>query len=83
MVTELTLRLLPEVANQPDELRRAVSRKGGIPLSDLSHVEILNRSVDARQRTVFVQLRVNAYVKEAFVERPIVPPDAPNVANAE
>jgi uncharacterized FAD-dependent dehydrogenase len=83
MVKELTLRLLPEVANQPDELRRAVSRKGGIPLSELSHVDILNRSVDARQRTVFVQLRVNAYVKEEFVERPIVPPDAPNVANAE
>lgn len=83
MVKELTLRLLPEIANQPDELRRAVSRKGGIPLSELSHVDILNRSVDARQRAVFVQLRVNAYVKEDFVERPIVPHDAPNVSAAE
>lgn len=83
MVKELTLRLLPEIANEPDELRKAVARKTGVPVSDLSHVDILNRSVDARQRTVFVQLRVNAYVKETFVERQVVPPDAPNVANSE
>lgn len=83
MVKELTLRLLPEIANEPDELNQAVARKAGISLKDLSHVEILNRSIDARQRTVFVQLRVNAYVKEAFTERPIVPPDAPDVSNAE
>jgi uncharacterized FAD-dependent dehydrogenase len=83
MVKELTLRLLPEIANEPDELNQAVARKAGISIKDLSHVEILNRSIDARQRTVFVQLRVNAYVKEAFTERPIVPPDAPDVSTAE
>jgi len=83
MVKELTLRLLPEIANEPDELNQAVARKAGVSVKDLSHVEILNRSIDARQRTVFVQMRVNAYVKEAFVERPIVPPDAPDVSNAE
>ncbi len=83
MVKELTLRLLPEIANEPAELNQAVARKAGISIKDLSHVEILNRSIDARQRTVFVQLRVNAYVKESFVERPIVPPDAPDVSNSE
>lgn len=83
MVNELTLRLLPEIANEPEELNQAVARKAGISIKDLSHVEILNRSIDARQRTVFVQLRVNAYVKEAFVERPIVPPDVPDVSTSE
>lgn len=83
MQKELQLRVLPEIAGRPEQLQTFVSNKAGIPESEIRHIEILKRSIDARQKQVIVNLKVQVYINEDFEELPISLPDYPNVANAE
>ena len=64
MIQELQLRVLPQVAADSDHLRQYVANEYGIALSALKGVRILKRSIDARQRVVFVNLKVRLYVNE-------------------
>ncbi len=83
MQKELQLRVLPEIAGQPDQLQKFISRKEGIPEDEIRHIEILKRSIDARQKQVIINLKVQVFINEDFVEEPITLPDYPHVSNAE
>src|SRR6056297_149166 len=83
MLRELQLRVSPETANRAEFLEKHVSDHSGIPVSDIRHVEILRRSVDARQKNVMINLKVRVYVDEDFVEKTVRPPDYSNVDNSE
>jgi len=83
MLRELQLRVSPETANRAEFLEKHVSDHFGIPVSDIRHVEILRRSVDARQKNVMINLKVGVYVDEDFVEKTVRPPDYSNVDNSE
>ncbi|EQA46656.1 pyridine nucleotide-disulfide oxidoreductase [Leptospira broomii serovar Hurstbridge str. 5399] len=83
MIQELQVRVVPEIAGQEEELKRYLSKNAKIPLSDIRHIEILNRSIDARQRTVIINLGVRIYVREDFARKPILLPEYPDVRNAE
>ena len=47
-----------------DALRKYVADEYGLALGALKAIRILKRSIDARQRTIFVNLKVRAYVNE-------------------
>ena len=64
MIQELQLRVLPREAADSDLLRKYVAREQGLALSALKGVRILKRSIDARQRTIFVNLKVRLYINE-------------------
>lgn len=64
MINEYQLRVLPQVAASMEILRKYVAEEQGIALSALKGVRILKRSIDARQRTIFVNLKVRVYVNE-------------------
>lgn len=64
MIQELQLRVLPEVAADSDHLRRYLANEKGLALSALKGVRVLKRSIDARQRTIYVNLKVRLYVNE-------------------
>ena len=64
MINEYQLRVLPQVAASADALRKYVADEYGLALGALKAVRILKRSIDARQRTIFVNLKVRAYVNE-------------------
>ncbi|MCC5942841.1 MAG: FAD-dependent oxidoreductase [Balneolaceae bacterium] len=83
MQKEYQLRVLPRTAAKPDELKSYISKEKNIPRDEIRHVEILRRSIDARQKTVIINLKVNVYVDEDFTEEPINLPDYPNVSNAK
>ncbi|MBM9576074.1 FAD-dependent oxidoreductase [Leptospira sp. 201903070] len=83
MIHELQLRVAPSVAGQEEELRAFVSKTLKINSQEIRHIEIVNRSIDARQKTIYVNLKVLVFIHESFVEKPIFLPDYPNVANAE
>ncbi|TGN09858.1 NAD(P)/FAD-dependent oxidoreductase [Leptospira ilyithenensis] len=83
MVKELQLRLLPEIAGQTEELKNYLALTLKVPPEDITHVEIINRSIDARQRTVYVNLKVNVFIKEEFTESLPTLPRYPDVKNAE
>lgn len=83
MQKELELRVNPDVAGEPEELRKYVSGTANIALHRIRHIEIIRRSIDARGRSVKVNLRVIVFVDEEFIPDEIHLPDYPNVENAE
>ena len=62
MITEYQIRVLPEVASSNEAIKRYLFEEKG--LSGINAIRILKRSIDARQRTIFVNLTVRAYVNE-------------------
>ncbi len=64
MTEEYQLRVLPETAADGQALRRYVAREKGLDERTLTAVRVLKRSIDARQRTIYVNLRVRVYVNE-------------------
>ncbi|WP_339649416.1 FAD-dependent protein [uncultured Salegentibacter sp.] len=83
MKYQYQIRVSPEEAANQHKLTQAVSRHGGIALKDITYVNILKRSIDARQKAIKINLKVDVYVKEAFKEDKIYLPDYQNVANKE
>lgn len=83
MPTELQLQVSPEVAGQPALLRQTVARQLRWNLNDLHDCQILKRSIDARQRQVKINLKVQAiHVQEHFDLPQFNKPNYSNVANA-
>ena len=64
MIQEYQLRILPEIAASEQRLKEYLSAEKGINLRSINAVRILRRSIDARQRTIFVNLKVRAYINE-------------------
>lgn len=64
MINEYQIRVLPEVAAQEDRLKQYLADEYGLRLQELMGVRILKRSIDARQRTIFVNLKVRVYINE-------------------
>ena len=64
MVREYQIRVMPEVAAQEDRLKRWLADEYGLDLMSISQVRILRRSIDARQRQIYVNLKVRTYVGE-------------------
>ncbi|MBQ4819091.1 FAD-dependent oxidoreductase [Aquimarina sp. MMG016] len=83
MQYEFTIQVSPEIAHNVDWLKTEVSRKNGIPTSEIRHVKILKRSIDARQKAIKINLKVKVYVQEDFVDQPIQLPDYPDVSGAD
>lgn len=83
MQKQLQLRVLPEIAGRPEQLQQFISKQEGIPEADIRHIEIVKRSIDARQKQVIVNLKVNVFIKEDFEETPFNLPNYPDVKNAE
>ncbi len=82
MIQELQLRVLPPIAADTGQLRRYVADEKGLALSALKGVRILKRSIDARQRTIFVNLKVRLYINELPTDDEYVRSDYPDVSAA-
>lgn len=83
MQKELQLRVSPEIAGEPDLLKAHISASSGISENEIRHIEILKRSIDARQRAIKINLKVQIYINEDFKELRIRLPEYPDVHNAE
>lgn len=68
MIRELQLRLLPQEAANERGLKAAVARETAARLPDITAVRVLKRSIDARQRTVYVNVKVRVYLNEEPAE---------------
>lgn len=64
MTQELQLRLLPQQAVDEQSIKEHVAREQGIDRRTLRHIRVLKRSIDARQRTIYVNLKVRIYINE-------------------
>ncbi len=80
---EIQFQTSPETAANKELLLKEVAKQCGIPAQDIRHVEILKRSIDARQRTIKINLRIEVFVQEDFEFKPITPPDYSDVSKQE
>ena len=64
MIKEYQIRVSPEVAAQEDRLKAYLVDDDGLDARTINGIRILKRSIDARQRQIFVNLKVRAYVNE-------------------
>ena len=78
----LSLRVLPSVAAQDAELRKYIARELAVNPKSVTAVRVRKRSIDARQRTIYVNLTVDAYINEQAPELDFTPIDYPNVEGA-
>lgn len=62
MTENIDIRVTPEVAYVPLRLQTAVSTRLGIDVNRIKHIAVVRRSIDARQRTVYVNLSLKVYV---------------------
>lgn len=84
MPQELLLQVLPEIAANELLLKDYLSKQIKVAAKEIEHVSILKRSIDARQKSVKINLKVAIYLKgEPFQENRIQLPDYKNVAAAQ
>lgn len=84
MPQELLLQVLPEVAASADLLTSHVAQHIQSSVSDIQHITILKRSIDARQRIVKINLKVLVFFAgEEVVHRHIDFPAYKNVKDAK
>lgn len=64
MTTTLQLRVTPDIAYVAENLRQHVAHELQVVPRDIHAVRTLRRSIDARQRTIFVNLTVEIWIGE-------------------
>ena len=64
MTGEYQIRVLPQVAANEQNLKAWLADEYGFDVHTCTAVRILKRSIDARQRTIFVNLKVRVYINE-------------------
>jgi len=79
MINEYQIRVVPEVAAQEDRLKAYLADEQGFDVRTIYGVRILKRSIDARQRQIFVNLKVRVYINEQPHDDEYVKTDYPNV----
>lgn len=58
------MRVSPHVVASADSLKEYIAREKGIDVRTINAVRILKKSIDARQRTIYVNLKVIIYANE-------------------
>ena len=81
MIQEYQVRVLPQVAANEQSLRMWLADEYGFDVRTVTSVRILRRSIDARQRTIFVNLKVRVYINELPQDEEYVPVDYPDVSD--
>lgn len=64
MIEEYQIRVLPEQAASEQSIKQFLQEEKGSSIDEITAVRVLKRSVDARQRTIYVNLKVRVYVNE-------------------
>jgi uncharacterized protein len=71
MQQKIVLKLLPSEAADESIVKNIIARTSGKSQSDITGFHILKKSLDARSRTIWVNLTVNAFINEPFTQRPV------------
>ena len=80
MINEYQIRVQPHVAANEQALRNYLADEYGFDVRTVTAVRILRRSIDARQRTIFVNLKVRVYINEQPQQDEYVHTDYPDVS---
>ena len=64
MIQEYQIRVLPQIAASESGIKEFLETDKGLDARSINHVKVLKRSIDARQRTIYVNLKVRVYINE-------------------
>lgn len=82
MVSEYQIRVIPQVASSEQHIIRFIAEDNGLDARTITHARVLKRSIDARQRQIYVNLTVRAYINEQPEEDEYPRVDYPDVGDA-
>ncbi|MEW5676270.1 FAD-dependent protein [Flavobacterium enshiense] len=83
MPKELLIQVAPEIAANTPLLKEHIAKLIHVKSAEIQHLSVLKRSIDARQRFIKINLKVNVFFQdEPIVESKIELPDYKNVSNA-
>ena len=84
MPKEILFQVTPEIANNEAQLKSHIAKLERISISDIQHISILKRSIDARQKAIKFNLKVAIYLKgEPFLNEIPQLPNYENISNAQ
>ena len=69
MIRRIQLQVSPKEASKHNLLLEIVSTKYDIKKSEIKHLNILRRSIDARQKSIKINLSIDIYIKEKFIPK--------------
>lgn len=81
MINEYQIRVLPEQAANEQSLKQYIGREKGIDIRTIHAIRILKRSIDARQRTIFINLKIRVFINEEPTETEYIPTEYKNVSD--
>lgn len=64
MIQEFDIRILSEQAASEQSIKEYLVREKALTAADIFGLRILRRSIDARQRTIYINLKVRVYLNE-------------------
>ena len=79
MIEEYQIRVLPQQAASEQGIKLFLQEDKGLAVEEVMAIRVLKRSIDARQRTIYVNLKVRAYMNEQPEDDAFVRTDYPNV----
>lgn len=70
MQQTLSLRLLPSEADDQAIITRYIAQTAAVPPDTVTGFHLLKKSIDARGKTVWINITLLAFINEPFIERP-------------
>ncbi len=64
MTSEYDIRVLPQTAANEETIKAYIAEMQGLDVRTINAVRIIRKSIDARHRTIYVNLKVRIYVNE-------------------
>ncbi len=84
MSKELLLQVTPEIASNENLFKQYLSKQIKVSFNEIKHVSILKRSIDARQKAIKFNLKVNIYFQdEEFIEQKFELPEYNDVSKSQ
>ena len=83
MQKELQIQVSPETAQNQEQLKTYISRQFEIAENEIVHIEILKRSIDARQKSIKINLKVTVFLNETPVKKTVDLPEYDDVKDSQ
>ena len=83
MQQKISLKLLPSEAADDLAVKTLIAKTTSKNITAINGYHILKQSIDARAKTIWTNLTVNAFIDEPFTEREIQPFSFKDVGNAK
>ncbi len=82
MIKEYSIRVRPHQAVNEATIKDYLAHEVGLEMKSMTHVRVLKRSIDARQRIIFVNLKVRVYINEEPTDDEYVKTEYRDVSSA-